>query len=353
MMKLRLMLKLTLLAACCLTAIAAEDVGSRKQLFIDHKFIQSADGVSLRMNPPMRTGEVLVTADAPWEKSLKTGSYSTILREKDGRVRLWYNVLGREHEEGKNPEFMGVAYAESTDGIHFQKPILGLVDFAGSKQNNLVMPTEPHLYSMGGGSVWLDENPACPPSERYKTWQKTYGKKGSGVKGPHRILVSPDGIHWTLSPKLMTGLRAADTQSSWFWDPRLSRYLGFTREWVQFQTGRQIRMVSYNQSDDLYAWSKSEVVLAPDELDYAGDLRPFVDIPNMVVKGERLIPMTAARQPTDQPVTQGEDQVPHPGAPVDIYGGGIFPYGDVYISLMSMFHHWTNDGPNTGDVRLA
>lgn len=49
-----------------------------------------------------------------------------------------------------------------------------------------------------------------------------------------------------------------------------------------------------------------------------------------------------------------------PGAPVDIYGPGVFPYTEadgVYISLMSAFHHWDRRGasawPDTADVRLA
>lgn len=47
------------------------DVGSRKQLFIDHKFIESAEGVSLVMNPAVRTGQILIAPDAPWEKNLE------------------------------------------------------------------------------------------------------------------------------------------------------------------------------------------------------------------------------------------------------------------------------------------
>ncbi|MEY4938363.1 MAG: hypothetical protein RIQ93_98 [Verrucomicrobiota bacterium] len=62
------------------------EVGNRKQLFIDHKSIQAADGVTLTMNPPMRTGEVLIQADAPWEKKLRVAHYSSIQAE-GGRPR--------------------------------------------------------------------------------------------------------------------------------------------------------------------------------------------------------------------------------------------------------------------------
>jgi hypothetical protein len=163
-----------------------EPVGSRKQLFIDHKLIETSEGVTLTMNPPRRTGEVLVKPDSPWETGLRLGSDTSVLKE-NGRVRMWYQLLGTDNTPGTNPSFMGVAYAESADGIHFTKKPLGLVEVNGSRQNNFVMPADPSLMSQGGASVQRDENPNCPPDERYKSWQKVYPKPGSGIRGPHRV----------------------------------------------------------------------------------------------------------------------------------------------------------------------
>lgn len=339
----------------------ALDVGGRKQLFIDHKFIESSEGVSLVMNPPRRTGEVTVTTDAPWEKGLVTASYSTVQAE-NGRVRMWYQVSGRERQPGKNPDFMGVAYAESTDGIHFTKPVLGLVEWNGSKQNNLVLPTDPAQMAIGGGSVLRDENPNCPPEERYKSWQKIYPKPGTGIFGPHRVWVSPDGLQWKLSPKPVTGLHAADTQPTWFWDPRVGRYVGYSREWVQFEGEGKIRMASYNESSDLHAWENMHFALMPDQMDFSTAPRPQFDVTRMKSVREVWIPLEP-QQKTAAPeaeVAPGQDMVPMPGAPLDIYGPGVFPYREaegVYIALMSVFHHWERRGrgpwPDTGDVRLA
>lgn len=44
-----------------------------------------------------------------------------------------------------------------------------------------------------------------------QAWQKTYKKAGAGIKGPHRMFVSPDGLRWTWSAVCFRGLRAADT----------------------------------------------------------------------------------------------------------------------------------------------
>lgn len=343
------------------------DVGGRKQLFFDTKFIESSSSVTLTVNPPMRTGEILVQPDQPWETGLRMGSYSSILKE-NGKVRLWYSLLEKEHRPNENPDFMCVAYAESADGIRFEKPVLGLVEYKGSKRNNFVMPDDPSKASQGGGSVWIDENPDCPPAERYKSWQKVYGKPGSGVRGPHRIFLSADGLRWRLSEKLVTGLRAADTQPTWFWDKRIGRYVGYSREWVIFSGEQQIRMASYNESDDMFAWENPQIVLEPDEADFTGNLRPQVDFAAMPVRGERLLerPDAAAerrprsRLPRETLDATGQipDQVPDPGAPMDIYGPGVSLYDEAdctYLALYSAFHHWgaTDAGPDTGDTGLA
>jgi hypothetical protein len=357
----RLALWYLLLASVSPPAETAIDVASRKQLFTDYKFIQSAEGVSLAMNPPVRTGAILIEPDAPWEKNLSIGSYSSVVKE-NGRVRIWYEVLGRNHEPKANPDFMGVAYAESTDGVHFRKPVLGLVEFEGSRQNNLVLPADPKLMSIAGGSVMIDENPQCPPAERYKSWQKIYPKKGAGIKGPHRVWVSPDGLHWKLSERLVTGLRAADTQSTWFWDPRIRRYVGFTREWIQFPGEGHFRAASYNESDDMHTWEKMQIALEPDEADSAAAIRPLIDPAKMTVYRERILPAAPAATQSSPRERANEndpnaDQVPPPGSAVDIYGPGVVPYTEaegVHMSLMSMFHHWNETtGPDTADVRLG
>lgn len=351
-------------------ADGALDVGNRKQLFFDSKFIESSSGVTHTVNPPSRTGDVLLTADQPWEEGLFVGSYCSVLKE-DGKIRVWYNLLEKEHRPNENPDFMCVAYAESKDGIHFEKPILGLVEYKGSKQNNFVMPHDPTKLAQGGGSVSYDQNPNCPAAERYKSWQKIYPKRGSGLRGPYGIFVSPDGLRWKLSEKPVTGLRAADTQPTWFWDKRIQRYVGYSREWVIFSGEQQIRMASYNESDDMFAWDSPQIVLEPDEADFTGNLRPQVDFANMTVRGERLIERADAasvRRPTDGRSTarpnlatdgagQLPDQVPDPGAPMDIYGPGVSLYDEAdttYLSLYSAFHHWgAQSRPDTADVGLA
>ncbi len=337
-------------------AYAQIDIGGRKQLFIDHKFIEAAEGIRLTPHAARSTRERVLQADAPWEKDAIIGSYDSVL-EENGKIRLWYHVMAGEHPPGTNPPFMGVAYAESLDGVHFTKPALGLVEWNGSRANNLVMPPDPSLASLGGGSVMRDSNPNCPPGERYKSWSKLYGKPGSPLRGPHRVWYSPDGLRWKPYEGRVTGLRAADTQPSWFWDPRVGRYTGYSREWVREKAGFGARMASYNESDDMLRWDSPYMALFPDERDFAAAPASMIDMTRIRVKGEDVLPQRMTRTGAAV-VREGEDQVLTPSAPADFYGPGVFPYEGVYIAAISMFYHWSGAGsrdawPSTADVHLA
>lgn len=126
-----LILSVPILAAAT-TAHAAQpiDVGSRKQLFLDERFIESSNGVQLVMNPPRRDGKVLIMADQPWESGddAYIGVYSSVIKE-DGVVRIWYD----SRRDG-DQSYGRVAYAESKDGLHFTKPILKLHEIDGSEE---------------------------------------------------------------------------------------------------------------------------------------------------------------------------------------------------------------------------
>ncbi len=331
----------------------AIDVGSRKQLFIDHKFIESAEGIRLVLNPPHQSREKLVVADQPWERDGWVASYSTVIQE-NGKIRMWYQISAGTPEPGKNPPMMGVAYAESTDGLQFTKPVLRLVERDGSRENNLVLPPDLNLMTVGGCTIWRDDNPKCPADARYKTWMKIYPKKESGIRGPHRVFTSPDGLKWKLDERPVTGLRAADTQPSWFWDPRVSRYVGYSREWIRESAGFGARMASYNESDDIVNWDSAEMSIELDERDMAAAPVARVDLSSATVRGENVLP---PKKRNAGGGTIEEDQVLTPTAPLDFYGPGVFPYEGVYVALSPVFYHWRMDGreswPGTSDLRLS
>ena len=125
-------------------AQGALQIGGDKQLFLDRAVVDRCEGVQFAMNPPQRTGRIVLQADAPWEVAAGAhiGSYCSVLKE-GGKVRFWYDLrIGTTAQ---------VAYAESADGERVTKPTLGLFPLNGSTENNIVMEGR-----IGGASVWLD-----------------------------------------------------------------------------------------------------------------------------------------------------------------------------------------------------
>ena len=74
------------------TAFAAGpiDVGSRKQLFVDDKFIARSQGVELTMNVPVKMNQPVLASDIPWEGEPGAAAfwYSSVIKEGD-RIRIW------------------------------------------------------------------------------------------------------------------------------------------------------------------------------------------------------------------------------------------------------------------------
>ena len=137
---------------------AAIDVGTDRQLFVDDRMVESASGVHRELHSPV-TREVAIAADRPWEQG--GGSYMVTFRDGD-RFRAWYRCDLDPILPGGREQPL-IAYAESTDGISWEKPDLGLIEFKGSRANNLVWA--------GPGSnmaPFLDEGPDVPEEARYK-----------------------------------------------------------------------------------------------------------------------------------------------------------------------------------------
>ena len=118
-------------APVLLTALQATDfidIGSRRQLFVDHYLIDQMNDVRLKLHPP-QPREVVLRFDQPWE-GLYSG-YETILKDND-RFRFYYRGLA-EAKHDLDTEVTCVA--ESEDGIHWTRPKLGIYEIHETKEN--------------------------------------------------------------------------------------------------------------------------------------------------------------------------------------------------------------------------
>jgi hypothetical protein len=235
--------------ASAIPSFAAEPlaVGCAKQLFIDQRFIESAKGVQLAVNRPRLTGERLLTPEKPWE-DMCLGGYHSVIQEGD-RIHLWYEVMDRRDMFEKHGN--GVAYAFSTDGGKtWTRPNLGIIEYEGSKDNNLV------IRDTHGEHVFRNR-PDAPASERYCM----FSARGS------KLFVSPDGFHWTYKKTKsmfdLGGREGLDSQNVIFWDTRINKYVAYPR--VYF--GSLMRCVGRTETDVLGDFPVPKNVFGHDEKD--------------------------------------------------------------------------------------
>ena len=221
-------------------------IGSDRQLFVDDHLIETMSRVRRRLHSPVRR-EAAIAAEHPWEK----GGVSYMVAFRDGdRFRAWYRCDQEMPPKGGRKPL--IAYAESTDGICWDKPQLGLVEFRGSKDNNLV-------WDGPGNNMcpFRDGNPDCPDDERYKAIVRTN----------HVLaLVSPDGLRWRLMQKapILTD-EPFDSHNIAFWDQWRGEYVAYTRGVAgkgEFRGG--VRWIRRGTSKDFRNWTPLALIDAGD-----------------------------------------------------------------------------------------
>ena len=257
------------------------EIGSRLELLVDDALLASLHGgAQLRLHHPTPREAVLVT-DKPWEGS--NCGYVTVFQDGD-RYRMYYkanhyNLYDTASQGGHSPEShpLWIAYAESRDGIHWTRPELGLIEFEGSKDSNLLWQgAGPEQHGVHGFAPFRDPNPACEPGARYKA----VGGIRRATRGDLYAMQSPDGIHWSLLQKapVMRGPQF-DSQNLAFWDTVRGEYRAYIRD---SRDGR--RDIRTATSADFCHWSEPAWLAypgAPDEQLYTNQVQPYHRAPHI------------------------------------------------------------------------
>ena len=242
--------------------IALRDGAPR--LFLDDALVARRRGVKQTIH----SGEVLdrpvLEPDQPWEGA-RANIYGTVLRDPgSGRFRMWYqgNVRrnGENYGEGEGEGLQHVhrpgrgdtvMYATSEDGLHWEKPELGLYLYEGSTANNI-------LYNFHTPSLICDAR-EVDPDGRYKM----AGNQGGDPRG-YRAAFSADGLHWYPNEKeiiLPGGDTLTLTQHPQTWE-----YLAYHKQHTEIRGFRR-RLIYLSRSSDFQEWTEPELVLTPDEID--------------------------------------------------------------------------------------
>ncbi len=255
----------------------AINISSRRELFVDQYLIERLDGVRLELHRPMRR-EVVFRTDAPWEGN--SGCYQSVFRDGD-IFRVYYrggHVNPSKAYEKEKRSWEILCMAESRDGIHWTRPELNVVEFQGSKKNNLDLDAN-MVREIGGRpshtSVFKDTNPDCPDGERYKIVIV-----GSKPKKGLYLLVSADGVHFQLkSQQPFTTSGAFDSQNLMFWDSVGKVYREYHRD---FDHGvRGIRTAASPAPDSFPEPHWLEYPGAAEQALYTNQILPYYRAPHI------------------------------------------------------------------------
>ena len=252
-------------------SVAYADHVVRRELFVDRQCIESIDGADLRLLPPHDAGSVL-KFDRPWEGAFC--GYVTVILD-GGVYRLFYRGLGAAGADGGEKET--TCYAESSDGVHWKKPNLGLFEFDGESANNIVLKdAAPATHNF---CPMRDTRPGVPPEERFKA---VGGIASSGLFA----FASADGVRWRRiqeAPVFKPEGWVLDSQNVPFWSETEGKYVLYFRKSVD-----GVRAIARVTSDDFLNWSEIEQMrysdtqtTKPSNHLYTNQTRPYFRAPQI------------------------------------------------------------------------
>ncbi len=257
---------------------------AKSQLFLDDTWIEDQQRLTRLWHKADIFPEPVLRPEKPWEDTV-VRLYGTVFK-LDDRWRMYY--VGGYY--GKRDSPMVLCVAESDDGLHWERPVVGEIEYKGSKDNNIV-------FAPG-------RSPAvCHDPEDEEAPFKLFYHGPSEADGPAglKCATSKDGYRWSRLPgTLLSPVADRKTAMS---SKVNGKYVFFLKP-EKSRPRYGARVISISESEDLSTFSEPELILRPD----------LIDEPN-----------------------------------IEFYGFAAFPYSDMYVGLIERY----NASPDMSDIILA
>ena len=173
-----------------------KDIGNSRQLFIDDDVIAVVKNVTRRQHQPRKhPANPMIRRDKPWEVTtyFRSSSYNVIWDSEYEHYKCWYADFYEYFHPGA-PSRERLYYAESKDGLNWEKPALGKQVMDGHDTNAVFNPDRKMIDCP---YIMLDPTES-DPQRRYKLvyFNIDHGARGGGPGGLN-MSYSHDGIEWT------------------------------------------------------------------------------------------------------------------------------------------------------------
>ena len=224
---------------------------TKSQLFLDDLWIDDQHKLTRLWHAADIYPEPVLRAEKPWE-GMSVG-VSAVMKSGD-HWKMYYGASSPKRPLRVNGKDVrnALCVAESGDGLQWERPSLGLVEFQGSKQNNILPYDKDTGAAINFSSVCYD------PEDEEAPFKRTYLDK-IGIRGS----ISRDGYHWTdLDKPLIPSSRTDDAQSLWF-NKVDGRYIIIHK----VNAGRSRRTQWIAESKDFRTFPDSRLIMKADLID--------------------------------------------------------------------------------------
>ncbi len=316
-----------------------------KYLFLDRGTLQpqGMDNVKLtvghiqkdRSNNPLFHEDFFSNPPRRWEVRYDNAYPNVIYDSKYKKYRCYYTFCSKDSDSASaskeersrrdyrpmSTRITSLGYAESDDGVHWVKPNLGVVEFEGTKDNNMLF-----RYAHGTG-VFLDEEEA-DPSKRYKLVTKVEYPGGQNYMA---VNFSENGVHWGRMIRWPKWNPPADSHNFPFRDKVDGLFKVIVRTWKN-----GVRTSSICSSQDFINWSEPQEILRGNGFEAQVYSMPvfwyeglYLGLASIFHEGDRSVPGfdTVDCELTYASSTEKFDRVA-PGQYLIPRGEGSYPSGD-------------------------
>ena len=252
--------------------MALINIASDKQLFADNYLIESLKDARQVMNPARKLeNNPILWPEKPWEGDY-LGVSDVWFDHADQVFKMFYRpathrayltpdgTLAAEAPTDDDP--ITACLALSDDGINWERPELGLVEYKGSKKNNL-LPEDAFM------PYFFQDLHEEDPRKRYKGLIRT---GSTTTTMTFDLYYSPDSLNWTPcehNPVIDTAPRIGRWGPTKFmgWDPIRQVYAAHMENCHHRRCPHDKRLIGRAESPDMVHWSDPETILMPDEQD--------------------------------------------------------------------------------------
>ncbi len=272
------------------------------ELFLDNQLIEVTPGVSRRLHKPRKHLLNPVVRCDRWCDGNNIQPYTTMYDKEDKLFKMW----ARTGSDWKSAHLDGNAaymlYFTSNDGVHWNKPDLGLMSIGGRRDHNIIftsdtVPKVDTASAQATKSFVAPSQPMPPQGKKAFFWSVNKHPHPASAnekfvalaivqdhrRGAH-LVTSPDGIHWSCAgapfwqtPNDVSG-KGDDCLMHMTYDRAKQKWVLYRRIIPEFSermiadendrerkaVDRYYRSYAYAESVDLLEWKGHQFILSMD-----------------------------------------------------------------------------------------